>query len=176
MEFVCHDGIKLNICYINKTCSYIELNGIKYNVTKVYLFTEHEGKFSTEDYIIKFSKRSLYLYDNFHNILNMYKFSRFYERNEELSNVNTMSIKSGNGNSNLLLINKFELKQNCYIELYKNEIGEFLINNDQNEIEIVKENYKIGEDNLYITENGNKLQISTKRNSKWNGSPIGKVM
>lgn len=176
MEFVHHDGNKLNKVYINTDCTYIDINEIREIVSKVGLFTEQEGKFETLEYIIKYSKGTLYLYDKRHNLLGTYKFSKFYKKeNNQENSINSFSIKSNNDQENLTLVNKFILKKDVYIELYINDKGKYFIINSENTQEKVIEFYIISNGIVYITEN-NKLEVNTKRHSKWNGIPIGKIM
>lgn len=176
MEFVYHDGEKLNKIFINNKCTYIDINNKMHNIIKVGLFTEQEGKFETEDYIIRFSKGILYLYDKQHNILGTYKFSKMY--NKENSTFSTFNI---NMNHNSVLLSKYILKKDYYIELYKNNNingnSDYYIIDNGDYYKII-DTYGIGSDTLYITENGYQLHISNgkfKRNSKWKGIPIGKI-
>lgn len=141
--------------YVDEECTFVRINGELFEVTKINLFSEDEGKFETEDYIIKFSKKTLYLYDKEKNLLNDYKFSKFES-----------SAVPGS-----LLIGKYVLKKNHEIHLYK-DTEYYIINNGKKE-DIIDMQYN-GKDKIYLTDSNNKLLISTNRSHKWNGIPIGK--
>lgn len=161
MEFLNNN----DIVFIN--CSYLEINDKKFPIINKVEHkkcscsksgTEAEGKFETKDYIIKYSKGVLYLYDKKNNLLGNY----FFSKN-----------RNGNGNDNVIM--KFYLKKNCNIIVYNgNGNSEKYIKCGNEEHKVVKI-FNIGEDTVYLTEKGSSLHISNKRNSKWNGIPIGKI-
>lgn len=167
MEFVRHDGEKLNKIYINNNASYININNKKHAVNKIILFTDHEGKLITNDYIIRYTKGVLYLYDLNHNVLGIYNFSKF---RVDDTNDNDFFIFTGDDSG--MLINKFILKKDYYLELRRDNTNNYYILNNGKK-ENIKEIYNIGNDTVYTTDSDNKLQISKIRNSKWNGIPIG---
>lgn len=156
MEYVNFNGNTLETVFINHDCSFMVLNGVKKNTVKINTFDQDAGKFETEDNIIKYSKKMLYLYDKACNLLGVFTFS-----------------KNVNQDDSPKTINRFYLKRNCYITLYKKN-DEYYIKCDNEPEEKVKEKYMLGTDTVYLTNKGCKLQINNdkKRNSKWNGIPI----
>jgi len=181
MEFAYHNGEILNRIYIDPACNYITMskgfdppglteNSVKLLVTKINLFTEKEGKFQTKEYIIRYSKNDLYLYDLYHNLLAIYKFSKFVKQE--------INVNSINQNENET-ITTFLLKKNYFIKLYKSKIDQncFIYNNGIKEAVVKIQG--LGEDVVYTTEKNNILQIITVpkafRHNKWNGCPISKI-
>ena len=98
MEFVNQDNNIFNKLIINKKCTTLTINNINYNIIKVGFFEEEQGKFETEEYIVKFSKKTLYIYDREHNLISVYKFSKFI--NDVLNVFNVF-------NTEVQLINSF---------------------------------------------------------------------
>lgn len=164
MEFVNQDNNIFNKLIINKKCTTLTINNINYNIIKVGFFEEEQGKFETEEYIVKFSKKTLYIYDREHNLISVYKFSKFI--NDVLNVFNVF-------NTEVQLINSFILKKDYRIVLYRENNNTYYITNNNNKEEI-KEIKEVGKDIIYISIYNNELCISKNRNSKWNGCPIGK--
>ena len=155
MEFINNNN---EVLFINKTCTYIIINNMTYPVTNIGVFTLDNGKFETNEFIIKYSKNELYLYNKENIVLNTYKFSKFIET--EI-------------NSDLLL-NTFILKNNYYIKLYSDSAKKYYVlnNNIKEKILNIEE---LGDAIVYTTEFNNKLLISKLRHSKWNGNPVGRI-
>lgn len=53
---------------INKDANIVEYNKKNYNIIKIFLIEKLSGKIETEEHIIKWSKKELYLYDKLHSI------------------------------------------------------------------------------------------------------------
>lgn len=174
MEFVEHDGERLNTVLV--TCSFIEINGKKKSViNKPDVHTRcacsskgihAEGKYHTDENVIKYSKGLLYLYDTNKNLLGVYKFSKNREANSK-----TFGIMSSGTRRNLM---RFYLKRGCYISVFE-ENDKTYIQCDEDDAVCVVKKHSLGSDTVYVTEKGCKLQVSDKRNSKWNGIPIGRI-
>lgn len=154
MEFINNN----EVLFINKTCTFIIINNITYPVTNIGVFTIDYGKFETDEFIIKYSKNELYLYNKENIVLNIYKFLKFVESE----------------NSSDLLLNTFILKNNYYIKLYSDSTKKYYILNN-NIKEKVLNIEEVGNAIVYTTELNNKLLISKIRHSKWNGNPIGRI-
>ena len=173
MEFVEHDGERLNTVIV--TCSFIEINGSRKSViNKPEVHTRcacsskgihAEGKYHTDENVIKYSKGILYLYDTKKNLLGIYKFSKNREVKQK-----TFGIMSSGTRRHLM---KFYFKRGCYISVFEENNKTYIECGDENKALVVKK-YSLGSDTVYETEKGCKLQVSEKRNSKWNGIPIGR--
>lgn len=174
MEFVHYDGEKLNKILVDYERSVVIFDSIKsLNIKKVLYKTEHEGKIIIDNYIVRYIKANLYLYDDNHNLLGEYKLSK--KISQEDFSLMSGNLQSNNLQSNNLLINKYALKKNHFISLYKNKVkGYFIEFNGL--VEDIIENYNIGFDTVYKTNKGNTLQTSMIKNNKWNGCPIGRII
>mgnify|MGYP001089027280 CR=1 FL=1 len=155
MEFVSKNDNKSILKLYNDK---IFLRDKTYQVLKVNLFTNTEGKLETSLYIVKYSRGVLYLYDkSTKEILEEFKLvsaSLSHASSKKQENTGT----------------KFYLKQNYYLTLFFKDQQAYILN-DKTE-ELVEKIFNIGKDTVYKTIKGNQLQISTRRNSKWNGCPI----
>lgn len=173
MEYLAHDGQTLHKIYITK--KFIDLDNIRYPVNKVSLFTENEGKLQTESNIIRYTKGSLYLYDTKHNLLRVYMFSKKYSKEPELD----FGIYSTENSDTLQ--DRFSLKPGVVLELYKSDSLNYYIKKvtvSSTTVNFstvqVKSVYGVGESIVYLTEKGDKLQVSKKYRCTYNGCPIGK--
>lgn len=193
MEYLAHDGQNLHKIYITKKFIDIEsLSGsLRYPVDNVSLFTENEGKLQTTENIIRYTKGTLYLYDTKHNLLRVYLFSKKYSKEPELD----FGVYNTTENSDILQ-DRFSLKPGVVLELYKSEsLWDSSFNKREASIESgnyyikkvtvsstgvefktiqVKSVYGVGESIVYLTEQGDKLQVSKKYRCTYNGCPIGK--
>ena len=179
MEFIHYDGDKLNTFTIDKYCSKIYINdNSPETVSDVSFFTENEGKFRTEESIVKYSKNTLYLYDLRNNLKGVFKFSRFVNTIDTQSQ---FSIKTTT-TQNLQKVSEFYLKKDCNINLFKNmnAESEFYISSSINEDDLKKVEsvvllgnhytvYKTLNDNLHISNN------PSLRPHKFNGIIISKI-
>lgn len=157
----------------------INYNGQSIATIKIYTSSKINCKLETTDYVIKFSKGQLNLYNKQNDLLDTFEFVQF------LGNGNSNGIGSngigGNGTTNGTtfgsngitfgnLIGKYELKENYIIQLTDSNV----INNGVTEKIIGVIN--IGDFwTEYTTEMNNKLVISNipiKFHNKFNGMPI----
>jgi hypothetical protein len=155
--------------YINYNCTIITYNGTVSNVTKVAIFNESVGNFTTDLYRVKFNNGILNLYDKNSVLINTFRFSQY---------TNVI-----NSNKIDLLVKSFTLKANYIIELYQNNNTDntansgtgnpdyYIINNGQREtvIKVIGR----GSDTEYTTDQNNILVVSKRFNCKFNGIPIG---
>lgn len=126
--------------------------------TNVFYFTSTAIKILTEDFIIKFSKGELNIYNNQNILLDTFVFNKFLVKQK-------LETKGE-------IIMSFTLKQNYIIELLTNNT----INNN-NDFENITDTYNIGNQwIIYKTEKDNKLTVSSNPNyhHKFNGIPISK--
>lgn len=154
MEFINNGGVLI----ISADAKSVIYKDQEFLTTTVFYFTETDIKILTEEFIIKFSKGELNIYNNQNILLDTFVFNRFL--NKVTTNV------KGN------VIMSFTLKQNYIIELLNNDT----INNN-GKIESVIDTYKIGNQwIIYKTETSNKLTVSSNVNyhHKFNGVPISK--
>lgn len=166
MEFIKKTGEKF---VIDSICSSIIYKENTIRVTYVNFFELTKGIFYTDDYIIKYDNKMLFVSTKgTWDIIDYYNFSKF--TGESISN-NTDT-----------LINCFEVKKGMTLKLYRTVDGSKLYINIINENEdkttdSVIETSGLGNDTVYKTFNGNTLLISSSstRNSKWNKLPIGKL-
>jgi hypothetical protein len=146
--------------------------GITYNdeklvIQKVSIATEAKGKVASEEYIFKWSKNQLYVYDTL----------------GEISLVEVMDLKNEGGDFKIASFNSknqeielvYIVKENLFIGLQKDYIRVF---DDTGDISISKIILKdgVGFSSRYTTENGDILIVKgakSKGNCKWNGIPIG---
>lgn len=150
MDFIDKQGIKVSI-----STTQVVIDNIKFNVNKVYFFTENECKMLTDKHIIRFTKGKLYIYD-----LNQILIGEYTKLDTELMVTSNFSDDSKS------IINKFILTPGVYIILSKGKNNKYFINDVT-----VSRVYQNGFDTVY--EDGkNKLQISTRRHSTWNGCPV----
>jgi hypothetical protein len=145
--------------FINENCSYVIYNGSNFVVTKVNIFNHEKGFFTTQDYIIKFSKNDLFLYNKNNVLLDTFKFTK-------LSNVDTSTTDN-------TLIGSFILKKDFVILLYKTGDTFYIIYDGITEN--VLETFKLGDFiTVYNTElNSLKVSSSSTRHHQWNKIPIG---
>ncbi len=185
MEFIHHDGEKLNVFFIDRRCNSIKINTDNEPVTKIYVFTETEGKFITNYSIIKYSKNTLYHYDLFNNIRGIYKFSRFVketqqfqENNRSRESVGTFSTLAVESSDNdMMLVNEYTVKKGVTVKLLKStETGDYFIEY-LGVSQPVNENHALGKFYTVYTTTDYELQISSNpiRNNKFNGMPISKI-
>lgn len=154
MEFINNTGTLI----ISGDAKSVIYKDEEFFTTTVFYFTETLIKILTEEFIIKFSKGELNIYNNQNILLDTFVFNRFLNK--------VKSQVKGN------VIMSFTLKQNYIIELLNNDT----INNNGN-IESVIDTYKIGNQwIIYKTEASNKLTVSSNVNyhHKFNGIPISK--
>lgn len=151
MEFIDKQGIKVSI-----STTVVSIDNLKFNVNKVYFFTEDEGKLLTGIHIIRFTKGTLYIYD-----LNQKLLGEYTQLEKDFNTRNLLE-----SDRDKLILNKFILRPEVYIVLSKGINNKYFINDVT-----VSRVYQNGFDTVY--ESGqNKLQISTRRHSTWNGCPI----
>lgn len=173
MEYLTHDGQTLHKIYITK--QFVDIQDIRYPVNTVSLFTENEGKLQTDENIIRYTKGSLYLYDTKHNLLRVYLFSKKYTKEPE---IDYSTFNTETSILNEVLQDRFSLKPGVTIELYKTDSNTYyikMVNTENTDFNIqVKSVYGIGNSTVYVTEKGDKLQISKKYKCTYNGCPIGR--
>ncbi len=184
MEFVHYDGNKLNTVCVS--CSFITINGIKHEVLNKPTTHQRcacsskganaEGKYITRENVVKFSKGELYLYDTVNNLLGVYKFSKNKQQEPSMSQEEgSFGIKMvSNHQEDFLPLMRFSLKKGCDILVFQKDDKIYIKCGMNPEIKTVKR-YFLGEDTVYVTEDGCTLQVSERRNSKWNGIPIGRI-
>jgi len=157
MEFIDKEGIQF-VCI---STTQVVINNLKYNVNKVYFFTENEGKMLTDKHIIRFTKGKLYIYD-----LNQTLLGEYTKLDTELNTALNTEFLVSSDNDDKVILNKFILTPGVSIILSKGKNNKYFINDVT-----VSRVYQNGFDSVY--EDGkNKLQISTRRHSTWNGCPI----
>lgn len=139
-----------------------------YNIDKIYLLTKDNGKFSinneylNKNFIIKYSKQMLIIYDSDNNIIDTYKLK---------TNINLLSINSKESNT----IKKFIISKNKY--LYLDIINKQIIiySNSNNCTYTISKTYTLGDSIVYETNSNNKLILYSNKISKkstWNGISI----
>lgn len=143
---------------IDVTKNNVIINNISYPVTRILLFTPNDGKLITNEHIVKYNKGKLYLYDLKQTLIKEYK------QNLEENEVNVNSV------SNRLILNKFRLTNDVTLTLYKENTRYFI--NDTSVIRV----YNNGFDTVYETDKKDKLQVSTRRHTTWNGCPIKSIV
>lgn len=168
MEFVNYSNNIKNVLTIDKTCSYVIIDNNTYPITKVYLFRETEGKFETDQHIIKYSRGKLFVYDRQNNILETYKFSGFVKNIEESRDPSVVGV--------------YTLKQGYTITLTK-VLDKYTITLDDTnkETSITEEIVDVsglGDYTSYTSVNNNILMIihnkTSSLNNKFNGIPVSK--
>lgn len=142
----------------------INYNNELINTIKIHTASKINCKLETNNYIIKFSKGQLFVYNKQNDLLDTFEFSRFINFTEgtEVAEVNEVSGVS--------ILGKYELKKNYIIQLTESHV----INNNINE-EIINVTNIGSFWTEYTTEFNNKLTISNipKRfHNKFNGIPI----
>ena len=174
MEFVGDHSV----FYINKTCSEVLYNCNRILVTKIGFFTPQDGKFETDQYIVKYSKGDLFLYDKLtKNVIESFTFNCFKIITLD-PDAPSPPGPPGPGvpppQHGDLKVATFQLLKDHIIVLYRKEDGSFFIINKG-----VKENVTnitdVGSDRRYTTEKGNVLSVGTIRNSTFNGAPVGRT-
>lgn len=155
MEFINDKNETLTISEDAKSLIY---KGREFFTTTVFYFTKTDIKLLTEEFVVKFSKGELNIYDNSNILLDTFVFNKL------LVKENTKT--KGN------VIMAFTLKRNYILEL----LSDSTINNNGN-IENIIDTYKVGNQwIIYKTEKSNRLTVSSNANyhHKFNGIPISK--
>jgi hypothetical protein len=173
------------VIYINRRGSEIIYNCKRIPVTKKLIFNENEAKLETVEYIIKYSKGELYLYHRkSHQVISVFKFNCFktVTLNKELNPrpVDTGPPTDTPGDTGALLIGSFIYSKNTFIDLFLDETITpplyyltIISSSSGSRRENVVSSVRVGSSTEYTTERGNILSVSTKRQSTWNGVPIG---
>lgn len=164
MEFISQENKILQI-YNTK----IFFEGVDIPITKIdFLKGDYDtisGKIHTENFLLKIKTGVVFLYDNeTNNLLRVYKFKRYISNEPKSTNY-------GDYDEDYLC--SFIVKINYTVHLYKKYL--LIEKEDKTEKEDIINIHSVGSDTIYTTENGNKLSVGTKRNSKFNGIPIGKL-
>jgi len=161
---------------INKEQMNINYNGVEKKIIEIYFLTSSKGKLETSEYVIKYSKNILSIFDKkTNNLIDTLFF------NQNFVPVVPVVPVINEENSRKLFAS-FALKTDHFINLYNttlNGINYFEVSILKGDNIILTEDIisktASGSDTIYTTKSGNVLVIGTIRNSKWNGIPIGKV-
>jgi hypothetical protein len=146
--------------------SVLNFNNKRHHIINNHVFNKMlSGKVETDQYIFKYSKSLGCLFNK--------KTNEFIERFEQktLTNDNNLQMKIQETENNNL---KFEIKKGKVLVLDNNRISIFESEKLTLEDIVISENF-CGKDKILTTKMCNTLVISKERNSKWNGSPIGKI-
>lgn len=158
MNFINEKSELLSITNDSKFVNYHNDNLI---VTNLHYFTPTECKLETSDYIIKFSKGEL----------------NIYNQSKDRSLLDTFTFKSyaKNSGTSEVTVSSFELKKGYTIELKKGDTGYTIVNNGS--VEIVTGIMEVGSWKVYTTTGLRQLSVSNTKgvHHKWCGIPIGEL-
>jgi len=167
-------------------------------VTTVSVFNEKEGKLETREYIIKFSKKQLFVYDKeTRQLVSEFKFNCFKtvtmgtslgpgtgenggshggeHGGGEVPNGDASGSGDG-GVSGSLLLRTFVLREgiSIYLCVDNTDSGEvYYITTTVSPRENVVSVVQVGSSKEYTTSRGNVLSVGSARPSTWNGVPLG---
>lgn len=156
MEFINSKEEMLTISADAKSIMYKKQ---EFFTTTVFYFTQTDIKILTEEFIIKFSKGELNIYDTENTLLDTFVFNKILNNKSRVKEKGKITMS-------------FTLKQNYILEL----LNDNTINNNGN-IENIIETYKVGNQWIvYKTNLNNNLTVSSNTNyhHKFNGIPVSK--
>lgn len=134
------------------------------------------GDIETEKYRIKFSKGLLYLFDKQEGIISqVFTFSKrlsIEDLNKDITPINDTNTIIPKTDT---VLQTFVVFPGFYIKLYSDYSYIDIIDNGNSSTETIVNKVDIGSDTNFTTNIGNILTISSKRNNKWNGIPIGTI-
>lgn len=160
----------------------IDYNGTLFPITNIHVYSEAVGKIETDEYIIKWSKKKMYLYDKLWSIILL----EIMDQDFDTFNSDD-TVKTENDNQEVsepsevhVVITKYIINRNWFISHEKLDDKHFIKSrkreNEQSEFEIniypVIKTMGRGIDMEYQTPNGI-LTVCKKKNCKWNGIPMG---
>src|SRR4029079_385645 len=171
MEFVGN----FTTLYVNRICSEIIYNCKRFPVIKVGFFTPDEGKFETDNYIVKFSKKLLYLYNReTKELIDTFAFTCFKTITLNSALFVDPNVPEPVNDEVLTLVKVFVYFKDWLIKLYMSGENKYVIFNNNVREDVVTVS-SVGSTKLYITDHGNELGVATSssRQNQWNGVPIG---
>lgn len=155
--------------FIDFIANNIEYNETNNPITYKHLVSADKGKVETDEYLLKWSRGELMIYDKLGSISLIEKLIIETQVNEDYIKI---SLKPEND-----IIAKFLFSRGKFIELYRDNQGDYAIITPEQKVEKIVNFSSVGSYNIYVTEQGNKLQIcsSNIKSPKYNNLVITKV-
>ena len=151
---------------INKDANIIDYNKKNYNIIKIFLIEKLSGKIETEDYIVKWSKKELHIYDKLYSLSFLEKME-FVETDLSISSV---------GGSEEFEEKKFYYSKKLNIIIKQENSGSTYIIGPGDLKELVIDIKKNVNSKIYTTISGNKLTYSKTIPCKYNNLGIHEII